>query len=69
MRTIATFCCLLLLCGASCTTASVAESVVRRSTFLVADIETSVAFYEGIGFRVWLDRGGERDQAASRRFV
>lgn len=37
------------------------ESVVKRTTLLVSDIEQSIAFYEGIGFSIWLDRGGERD--------
>jgi len=37
------------------------ESVVKRTTLLVSDIEKSIAFYEGIGFSIWLDRGGERD--------
>lgn len=37
------------------------ESVVKRTTLLVSDIEKSIAFYEGIGFSIWLDRGGDRD--------
>lgn len=37
------------------------ESVVKRTTLLVSDIEKSIEFYEGIGFSKWLDRGGERD--------
>lgn len=41
--------------------ASAFESVVKRTTLLVSDIEKSIAFYEGIGFSIWLDRGGERD--------
>lgn len=37
------------------------ESVVKRTTLLVSDIEESITFYEAIGFSVWLDRGGDRD--------
>lgn len=37
------------------------QSVVKRTTLLVSDIEQSIAFYEGIGFSIWLDRGGDRD--------
>lgn len=40
------------------------ESVVKRTTLLVSDIEKSIAFYQGIGFSEWLDRGGERDPDA-----
>ena len=47
------------------TVAQGAESVVRRSTLLVSDIEQSIHFYQQIGFRVWLDRGGERDPESS----
>lgn len=41
--------------------AAALESVVKRTTILVSDIERSIAFYEGIGFKVWLDRAGDRD--------
>lgn len=40
------------------------ESVVKRTTLLVSDIEKSIAFYQGIGFSPWLDRGGARDPEA-----
>lgn len=36
------------------------ESVVKRTTLLVSDIERSIAFYKGIGFSPWLDRAGAR---------
>ncbi len=38
-----------------------ATSVVRRTTLLVSDVGQSVAFYEKIGFHVWLRTGGPRD--------
>ena len=41
--------------------ASAFESVVKRTTLLVSNIENSIEFYKAIGFSVWLDRGGERD--------
>ncbi|MGB1876597.1 MAG: VOC family protein [Rhodospirillaceae bacterium] len=41
--------------------ASAVESVVKRTTLLVSDIERSIAFYKGIGFSTWLDRAGPRD--------
>ena len=41
------------------------QSVVKRTTLLVADIERSVEFYKAIGFSVWLDRGGDRDPDSS----
>ncbi len=46
------------------TQAQAAESVVKRTTLLVSDIERSIAFYEAIGFSIWLDRGGDRDPNA-----
>jgi len=45
-------------------TVTAAESVVKRTTLLVSDIERSIAFYEAIGFSIWLDRGGDRDPNA-----
>ncbi|MBT5242207.1 MAG: VOC family protein [Rhodospirillaceae bacterium] len=36
------------------------ESVVKRTTLLVSDIERSIAFYKSIGFSPWLDRAGPR---------
>jgi catechol 2,3-dioxygenase-like lactoylglutathione lyase family enzyme len=41
--------------------AEAATSVVRRTTLLVSDVQRSVAFYEKIGFKVWLKTGGDRD--------
>ena len=41
--------------------AGAVESVVKRTTLLVSDIERSIAFYKGIGFSPWLDRAGPRD--------
>ena len=41
--------------------AGAATSVVRRTTLLVSDVAQSVAFYEKIGFHVWLRTGGPRD--------
>lgn len=46
---------------ATASAAGAATSVVRRTTLLVSDVEKSVAFYEKIGFRVWLKTGGPRD--------
>lgn len=37
------------------------ETVVRRSTLLVNDIEASIDFYQRLGFSVWYDQGGDRD--------
>ncbi len=45
----------------SISTAEALTSVVRRTTLLVSDVKASVAFYEKIGFKVWLDTGGPRD--------
>ncbi len=42
-------------------TAEAFQSVVKRTTLLVSDIERSVEFYKAIGFDIWLDRGGDRD--------
>ena len=41
--------------------ADAATSVVRRTTLLVSDVKASVAFYEKIGFKVWLNTSGPRD--------
>lgn len=45
----------------SASTANAVESVVRRTTLLVSDVKASSAFYEKIGFKVWLNTGGPRD--------
>jgi predicted enzyme related to lactoylglutathione lyase len=45
--------------------AQAVESVVKRTTLLVSDIERSIAFYKGIGFSPWLDRAGPRDPNGS----
>lgn len=45
----------------SAATTQAANSVVRRTTLLVSDVKTSVAFYEKIGFKIWLETGGPRD--------
>ena len=37
------------------------ESVVKRTTLLVSNIEESIKFYEAIGFKIWLDRDGDRN--------
>ena len=34
---------------------------LRRTTLLVSDVDASRAFYEAVGFRVWLDWTGEQD--------
>ncbi|MEQ8508318.1 MAG: VOC family protein [Rhodospirillaceae bacterium] len=44
-----------------CAPTQALESVVKRTTLLVSNIEQSMAFYEAIGFSVWLDRGGDRN--------
>lgn len=51
----------LAACLFAAGSASAFESVVKRTTLLVSNIEKSIAFYEGIGFSIWLDRGGDRD--------
>ena len=55
--------CLAIVCLAVITAslADAATSVVRRTTLLVSDVKASVAFYEKIGFKVWLNTGGPRD--------
>jgi catechol 2,3-dioxygenase-like lactoylglutathione lyase family enzyme len=35
--------------------------IVRRTTLLVSDVAASRAFYEAIGFRLWLDWNGDQD--------
>lgn len=35
--------------------------MLRRTTLLVSDVNASRAFYEAVGFRVWLDWRGEQD--------
>jgi catechol 2,3-dioxygenase-like lactoylglutathione lyase family enzyme len=59
MRIIALFACFVAVLGAL--PAEATTSVVRRTTLLVSDVKTSVAFYEKIGFKVWLNTGGPRD--------
>lgn len=51
----------LIFLWSSAGTASAFQSVVKRTTLLVGDIERSVEFYKAIGFDIWLDRGGDRD--------
>ncbi|MDX2144839.1 MAG: VOC family protein [Rhodospirillaceae bacterium] len=56
------FACFAMLAALAMTsTVEAATSVVRRTTLLVSDVKTSVAFYEKIGFKVWLKTGGDRD--------
>jgi catechol 2,3-dioxygenase-like lactoylglutathione lyase family enzyme len=52
---------IVLAAGAFAASAEAATSVVRRTTLLVSDVKTSVAFYEKIGFKPWLNTGGPRD--------
>jgi catechol 2,3-dioxygenase-like lactoylglutathione lyase family enzyme len=59
MRIMIAFVCLFTLAAA--TSAHAITSVVRRTTLLVGDTAASVAFYEKIGFKVWLRTGGDRD--------
>lgn len=35
--------------------------IVRRTTLLVSDVAASRAFYEAIGFKLWLDWNGDQD--------
>jgi catechol 2,3-dioxygenase-like lactoylglutathione lyase family enzyme len=59
MRFLSLVLCLAITLGAA--SAEAANSVVRRTTLLVSDVKASVAFYEKIGFKVWLETGGPRD--------
>jgi catechol 2,3-dioxygenase-like lactoylglutathione lyase family enzyme len=66
MRNITLVVCLLVGLGAS--SAEAVTSVVRRTTLLVSDVKTSVAFYEKIGFKIWLETGGARDPSKPTAF-
>ena len=59
MRIFTRIACLAIVFSASMAEAT--TSVVRRTTLLVSDVKSSVAFYEKIGFKVWLETGGARD--------
>jgi catechol 2,3-dioxygenase-like lactoylglutathione lyase family enzyme len=53
--------CALLACSASAQTSADSGPIVRRTTLLVSDVARSRAFYEAIGFKLWLDWDGAQD--------
>lgn len=56
----AVFCTLVSICfwvGYVCAD----DPVIRRTTLLVSDAKASLAFYELLGFREWLDWSGDQD--------
>ena len=61
MKPLSAFLAMAIFLLGAMTSANAFQSVVKRTTLLVSDIERSVEFYKAIGFDIWLDRGGDRN--------